>query len=107
MTEAAFWFVHSVTVEPLVAGAGDQQSYGPAEQVDCWVENVSKFEHDPLGARLVSMTTLHAPLDKAASFPPNSRVTLPDGRVAFVIQVDQFDSGSLDLELDHVEVHLS
>jgi hypothetical protein len=106
MTDAAFWWVNSVTVEPYLGQTAVGPKYGDAQSVDCWVEDEIKLVRDADGSQVVSSAQVFGPLEIAAIFPPKSRVTTST-RTAFVISNNGFDSGSLDLGLDHVEITLT
>ena len=109
MTEAAFWWAHTVSVEPLLIDETGAQSqrYGDPVSVDCWIETEPGFFHDPKGEGVASSATLYGPIDSQVSFPAGSRVTMPTDTIQYVINTRRLDSGSLDLELDHVEVYLT
>jgi hypothetical protein len=106
MTEAAFWWVHAVTVEPYLGTKNGRPEYGSPRSVDCWVEDETKLIRNSDGAEVVSSTNVSAAIESAPIFPPGSKVTTST-RTAFVITNNVFDSGSLDLGLDHVVIHLT
>lgn len=106
MTEAAYWFVNTVTVETYLGETAKGPSYAAATDVACWVEDETRLIRNADGSEVVSSATVYAPLDAAAMFPPKSKVTTST-RTAFVIATNALDSGSLDLELDHVQISLT
>lgn len=106
MTEAAYWFVNTVTVETYLGETAKGPSYDTPRTVTCWVEDETRMVRDATGSQVVSSATVYAPLDKASLFPPKSKVTTST-RTAFVIVANSFDSGSLALDLDHVQVTLT
>lgn len=114
MTFPGSFYVHSVVVEPLTGENIKGPVFGPGVTVSCWCEEVSRLVADQTTEEVTagttgafaSSTTVYAALSAKASFPVNSRVTLPSGKAAKVLQVNSFDSGSLGLGLDHIEVHI-
>lgn len=106
MTAAEFWWVNTVTVTPYLGGGASGPVYGPTQTVACWIEDETKLVRDNEGSEVVSSATIYAPLEAAASFPAKSKVTTPT-RTGYVIGVNAFDSGSLDLGLDHIQVTLT
>lgn len=106
MTALNFWWVNTVTVRPYLGTKNGAPSYGPPQTVACWVEDETKLVRDNTGAEVVSSATVYAPLAAAPQFPVGSKVTTST-RTAFVIANNGFDSGSLDLGLDHVQITLT
>jgi hypothetical protein len=106
MSEAAFWWVNTVTVEPYLGEKATGPAYGPPQSVDCWVEDETKLVRSGDGSEVVSSTQVYGPLEVAALFPVKSKVTTTT-RTSFVIANNGFDSGSLALGLDHVEIALT
>lgn len=106
MSEASYWFVNTVTVQTYLGETGKGPSYADPQTVACWVEDEARLIRDAAGSEVVSSATVYAPLSAAAQFPPKSKVTTST-RTAFVIACNAFDSGSLDLDLDHVQVSLT
>lgn len=104
MTEAAFWFVHSVTVDTYLGTKNSVASWDTDNTVSCWVEETTDLVRDANGTEVVSSAKVFAPLAERARFVVGSKVTLPSGREARVLALSVFDSGSLDLGLDHIEV---
>lgn len=107
MTEAAFWFVHTVTVDTYLGQRANGAAWDTDNAVACWVEESTELIRDTDGKEVVSSAKVFAPLDQRSRFATGSKVTLPSGRVARVLVLSVFDSGSLDLGLDHVEAHLT
>lgn len=101
------WYVHMVTVETYEGSGAYGPAYTTAEQVRCWLEDGNKLVRDSEGNEVVSSTELFVPLAQASLFTVGSRVTLPSGRTASVLSAATFDSGSLNLGLDHAEVALT
>lgn len=106
-SELGDFYVHRVAVEPY-EGEG---SYGPVfgprvDDVACYVENRRQLVRDSDGAEVVSDTTVYAPPERAALFPPGSLVHLPDHTFAAtttVISCGVLTSGALELP-DHIAV---
>lgn len=107
MTAAAFWWVNSVDVETYLGSGGTGDKLANPVPAACWLEDEVKLVRAADGSQIASNATLYAPLDSLATFAPKSRVTLPSGRRAYVIVVAANDSGSLELELDHIVVSLT
>jgi hypothetical protein len=106
MTDAAFWWVNTVTVETYLGSGAFGPSYGSPQQVACWLEDQVKLVRNAKGDQVVSSSCVYAALDDAALFAPDSKVTTPTG-VGLVITCRREDSGSLDLGIDHIQVDLS
>lgn len=107
MTEAAFWFVQTVTVATYLGTRGGVAAFDTAAQRSCWVEETTDLIRDANGIEVVSTAKVFGPLADRAVYTVGSTVTLPSGRVARVLALAVHDSGSLDLGLDHVEAHLT
>lgn len=107
MTEAAFWFVHTVTVDTYLGTRNGVASFDTGNERSCWVEETTDLVRDANGVEVTSSAKVFGPLDDRTVYPVGSKVTLPSGRTARVLALSVFDSGSLDLELDHVEAHLT
>ncbi len=92
-----------LTVEPY-AGAGPAGPvYGPPVTVRAVVEHARRLVLDASGTEAVGESTARAPL--GVDIPPESRVTLPDGRTTTVIVTRVHDGGRLPVP-SHVEVVL-
>lgn len=106
MTEAAYWWVNTVTVTPYLGRGAKGPSYGPSVEIHCWIEDEVKLVRDSEGSEVVSSASIYMALDDAAHFPSGSEVVTPS-RTAFVITNSRFDSGTLDLGIDHAVVTLT
>jgi len=106
MTEAAFWWVHQGSVETYEGSDSFSPTYAAAADVDCWVEGETKLVTDSAGAEVVSTSVVRGPLSDKDLFKPGSKFTYA-GSTAKVVTLAWFDSGSLDIELDHYEARLS
>jgi hypothetical protein len=105
MAAIPMWMLrHEVTVEPLTGEGPFGAILGPAVRVRCFADDKRRLVRDATGNEVTSSTTLYAPLDTAA--PVGSRVTLPDGRKATVLQALRRDGGGLPTP-DHLEVALT
>ena len=101
---AAFW-VHAVTVETFLGSGGMGDVYAPPAPLACFVDDKRTLVRSAGGEEVISETTLFAPAG-VLFLTEDSRVTLPSGRVAYVITIAARDSGDLALP-DHVEAHLT
>ncbi|HEY9409328.1 MAG TPA: hypothetical protein VIQ30_22655 [Pseudonocardia sp.] len=99
---AEFW-VHTVTVEPYMGVGGSGPIYGPPTDVACFVEHTRRVVRSGDAREVVSEAQVFTSPDRAALFPPDSRVALDDGRPATVIVAAVHTSGALDLP-DHLAV---
>jgi hypothetical protein len=94
---------HRITVEPYTGDSAYGAAYGPGVVVRCLVEDVEREVRKPTGEVVVSTTTVYALPGLVA--PPQSRVTLPDGRKALVLEHANRDGGGLPTP-DHVQLRL-
>lgn len=94
---------HTVTVEPLTGTGPYGDVYGPAQTIRCLVEDTRQLVRALDGSEVVSQTTVYAPPGLAA--PPDSKVTLPSGRVSYVITASGHDDGGLG-GWQHTELNL-
>lgn len=107
MAEIEDWMlVHTVTVEPQIGEGSEGDLYGPAESVACFLDDERRLVRGATGAEVVSETTLICRLGNASKFLPDSRVTLPDGRVSTVILTKRRDDGGVFGTPQHLEVSL-
>lgn len=99
---------HTITVEALAGSGGFGDVYGTAVDVTpCFVDHkrrrVRIQTQDAAGAEVVSSTTVYCP--PGTSAPPGSKVTLPSGHVAKVLDQAVRDAAGLPLP-EHVELVL-
>ena len=102
---------HTCTVETLEGVTGrSSQVFGAAVSFKCFVESrTRRVRSQQTGNETTSSTTVYARRDAAhgpASFAVGSRVTLPSGRVAEVIELADRDGGGLATP-DHLEIILT
>lgn len=97
--------IHTVQVQTQIGTGPYDDQYGPAVSVQCFVDDARQLVRNAAGAEVVSETTLYCTLDQAPRFVPDSKVTLPDGRVSYVIMAKRRDAGSLGAP-SHLEVTL-
>jgi hypothetical protein len=102
-----FTYVHSVTVDTYLGTRNGVPSWDSDNAVACWVEESTDLVRDSSGTEVVSTAKVFASLGDRSKFLTGSKVTLPSGRVARVLLLSVFDSGALNLGLDHVEAHLT
>ena len=108
MTNAlGFTYVHTVSVDTYLGTRNGVPAWDTDNAVPCWVEETTDLVRDSDGNEVVSSAKVFAGLDQRARFATGSKVTLPSGRVARVLALSVFDSGPLNLGLDHIEAHLT
>jgi len=103
--ELADWFVHSVTVTPLLGSGAYGPSYGPDAVISGFLDDKRQLVRDASGTEVVSQATLYTALEHADTLAPGSRVDLGH-RSAEVIGVARRDAPGLDLP-EHLEVVLT
>jgi len=106
VTESAFWWVHTGSIETLEGSSAYGDVFTDPVDVSCWVEGEQKLVTDTQGTAVVSMTVVRGPLTDKDKFTPGSKFTYA-GSTARVITLAWFDSGPLDIELDHYEARLT
>ncbi|NEY32057.1 hypothetical protein GTU99_07595 [Streptomyces sp. PRKS01-65] len=84
---------HTVQVEEYLGSSSKGDLYGPAEVVRCLLDEQVRQVTSPGGQEVTSNSSYVARPDHRP--PPNSRVTLPDGRRTKVITVVRADGGRL------------
>lgn len=104
MTTLPKWLLRqSAIIEAYLGEGPDGPRYGEAVTVACYVENKARVTRAADGTQVTSTATLYARLGPSA--PPQSRVTLPDGRVTTVMQPWPATTGGLPTP-DHLELLL-
>lgn len=98
------WLRHEVTVEPYLGDSAVGPLYGAPVAVRCFLEEKTRLVRAKDGREVTSGATFYCRLD-AVDAPPESKVTLPDGRETTVIVQLRRDGGGLPLP-DHLEVQL-
>ena len=105
MTVIPGWMLgHTVTVEPYAGSSAYGPVYGSPVTVACFLDQKTRTVRDRTNREVVSTSTFYA--RPGLVCPPESRVTLPDGRRTTVIAVLNRDGGGLPTP-DHVEVQLT
>ena len=99
------WLQHTVTVETYEGHSAYEPVYANPVTVRCFLEEKNRLVRHSDGREVVSGATFYCRLD-AVQAPPESRVTLPDGRTTTVIAQLRRDGGTLPLP-DHLEVQLA
>ena len=88
---SAFWWPHTVKIQPVTGGGGMGHSHGPAEETAAEVIDEQKLVRDAMGAQLVSNTAVTVPLDTDVT--PGALVTVwPGGageRTAKVLSIER------------------
>jgi len=100
---SVFW-VHTATVETFLGAGPTGDTYAAAVVLKGFLDDGVVLVRTSAGEQLVQKTIWFGPLSDAASFVPESRVTV-DGRASQVSAIRRRDSGSLNLP-DHIEVDL-
>ncbi|MFK0069753.1 hypothetical protein RKD32_003969 [Streptomyces sp. SAI-195] len=89
---------HRVTVEPYAGDSAYGKTYGPPiPDVRALVDARIRVVRNREGREVTSTATVYAEPDLAAQCPPESRITLPDGRVTTVIAVAPHTAPGLGL----------
>lgn len=100
-------YVLTVTVDTYLGTTASGPAWAANNERRCFVEESTKLVRDSSGNEVVSSATVFDNLDARTIYTTGSKVTLPSGRTARVLALSVFDSGSLNLGLDHVEAHLT
>ncbi|WP_343242680.1 hypothetical protein [Streptomyces sp. SID8111] len=88
MNVPAWLLRHRISVEPYAGDSAYGPRYGPpVEDVPALVAFRIRVVRDREGREVTSTATIYAGPDLAAQCPPESRITLPDGRTTRVIAV--------------------
>ena len=105
MTGLPPWLLrHQVTIEPYLGHSANGPRYSIPVRVPCFLDQQTRMVRSKTGTEVTSTGTAYCPL--ATEAPPDSRVTLPDGRQATVIAALRRDGGGLATP-DHLEVQLT
>lgn len=104
-TLPGFLLRHRVVVEPYEGDSAYGEVYGAAVTVRCFLDQSTRLVRDKDGRQVTSGATFHCRLTAITDIPPDSRVTLPDGRKTTVILGRRRDGGGLPTP-DHWEVSL-
>lgn len=106
MSEVADWWVHAGTIETYAGSGPSGDVYAAPVTVACWVEGETRQVTNSKGVEVTSMSVVRGPLTDKDLFTPGSKFTY--GTMTGVVATRQwFDSGSLDMGLDHYEARLS
>jgi hypothetical protein len=106
VSDLAGFYVHTVTVTPLLGSGAYGDVEGPPQTVAGFLDSTTRLVRSGSGEEVVSQATLYTDVAHTDAFPPGSTVTLPDGRATTVIGRAAHTSGALDLP-DHLEITLS
>lgn len=99
---------HTVTVETYAGTNGrGQDTYLPPLDVEGFLDDSRKLVLSQAGAEVVSEATFLTDVALVDRFTPESRVTLPDARVATVIRANATDTAGLAKRVEHVAVSLT
>lgn len=100
----SFLLGHTVVVEAFTGTGAYGPNFGPPASVRCFLDQQTRTVRAPSGQEVTSPATFYA--RPGLVCPPESRVTLPDGRVARVIARLERSGGGMPTP-DHVEVQLT
>ena len=89
----AFLLQHTVTVEAYLGSGSKGDLYAAAQVVRCLVDEKTQQVTTPGGQEVTSGSNYIARPDHRP--PPNSRVTLADGRITKVLTIARADGGHL------------
>ncbi|MCZ9348547.1 hypothetical protein NGM36_01780 [Streptomyces mutabilis] len=79
---------HRISVEPYAGDSAYGPTYGPPiEDVRALVDLRIRVVRNREGREVTSTATVYAEPELAAQCPPESLITLPDGRITHVIAV--------------------
>lgn len=98
--------VHTVTVEKFEGHGARGPVYADPVTVPCFVSDTRKLVRGPDGQQVVAESTVLAAPASLGEFSPESRVTLPSGRVGTVLVVKDHNDGGLGAP-QHVEVAIT
>ncbi|KMS71304.1 hypothetical protein ACH49_24725 [Streptomyces leeuwenhoekii] len=93
MKVPTFVLQHTVQVEEYLGSGSKGDLYGPPEVVRCLLDERTQQVTSPGGEIVTSGSSYITRPDHRP--PPNSRVTLPDGRRTKVITIARADGGRL------------
>lgn len=110
----AAWLIHTLSVLPYAGQAGDGSTLYDAEVlIPCLVEEKTRrirasSSDTSTGDEVLSEATAYADLTAAAvaACQPDSKVTLPSGKVTRVLQTLRRDGGNLPVP-SHLEIVLA
>lgn len=88
-----FLLQHTVTVEAYLGSSSKGDLYAEPEAVRCLIDEKTRQVITPGGQEVTSGSSYITVPDHRP--PPNSRVTLPDGRDTKVITIARADGGNL------------
>lgn len=100
MSDVDDFYVHTVTLTPVLGEGAYGPTYGEATQVQCFVDEQTRLVRDQDGAEVVSSATIYA--HPGTVVAPGSTVLLPSGRTATVLTTAARVVG--DPDVDHVEI---
>ena len=88
-----FLLQHTVFVEAYLGSGSKGDVYAAAQTVRCLIDEKTQQVTTPGGQEVTSGSSYISRPDHRP--PPNSRVTLPDGRITKVITIARADGGNL------------
>jgi hypothetical protein len=99
-----FLMVHQVTITAYLGDTANGPTWGVPTVVRCFLDQATRLVRNKDGREVSSSSTAYCPIATVA--PPESVVTLPDGRQTTVIAALRRDGGPLPLP-SHLEVQLT
>lgn len=99
--------VDTVSVETFTGTTATGDGYAAPVTVTGFLDDGLVRVQSGRGEELVSKSTFYAALADGPTFAPQSRLTLPGGRVAQVSAVRVRDAGGVFAALAHIEVDLT
>lgn len=106
MGMAALFWVHTVSVETFTGRNATSEVWAAPVTLKGFVNDQTHLVRNARDEEVISQSVLYMPIESAALFVEDSKVTLPSGRASRVITVNSNDGGGLPLP-EHVEVHLT
>lgn len=100
------FFGHTASVETFVGSGPNGDIYAAPVDVSGYLDDGLVRVQGATGEQLVQKSTFYADITDAATFTPESRVTV-NGRACQVSAVRRRDAGGLFAAIAHVEVDLT
>jgi hypothetical protein len=95
---------HTIHVEPFLRSTSTGQRYDISRPYRCLLIEKPKVIRNALGRQVIAQAMVVGDISMIA--PPESRVTLPSNRIAYVIDTGIGNGGGLSTP-DHIELALT